>query len=485
MQNLVRRLTTMKRKDGAKDRSGHKVFCDPVHDLITFRLPEEELLVKLIDSVPFQRLRRISQLGVTSLVFHGAEHSRFAHSLGVVHLVRRILASLKERHRSQIAWVEKLEVHEPYIVLAALLHDIGHGPYSHLFETVAGFGRRYHKSHEDWTIEILTNPKSVVCQLLLEHHKETPDKVASIIKRSYPSRLAIDLISSQLDGDRLDYLMRDSLMTGTGHGHFDVEWLLRSMLIGERKGRQRLCVDGKRGIQSIEGYAHARHLMHVQVYFHKTGRAFEAQLLNILLFARHLLDKGDKTFAKSCNHSLAKALGKSQTSMEDYLAIDDVVVQANMNEWTRLKGSKERRELAAACRAFYHERKPYGFVALDDEGSLEAAREVIKRLDEELQSGKSLLRFSVHLDTCESPIYKDVDYRRQANGQSDEQDEIVREESIWVKAEDEILPIEEHPSANVIRALSGVSWSGRRLFYDRRYERTLDALFLRCGLSPE
>src|SRR4029078_11958292 len=170
-----------------------KIIRDPVHDVIAFRLdrPLDALLFRLINSVEFQRLRRIRQLGMASLAYPGADHSRYSHSLGVMETARKILEQLC---RSFYIDAERQTV----CLAAALLHDLGHGPFSHVFERVSG------SHHEDVTQRIILDPKTQCNRALAEHDRELPRMVVDLM-RCHPKRTFIcDILSSQLDADRLD-----------------------------------------------------------------------------------------------------------------------------------------------------------------------------------------------------------------------------------------------------------------------------------------
>ena len=180
-----------------------RIYRDPVHNIIRLRTDsdEGELMMRLIDAAEFQRLRRIKQLGLGLYTYQGAEHSRFTHSLGAFHLMTRVLDRLSERHaidpRDRIA-----------ARAAALLHDVGHGSFSHVMEKLIGF------HHEQRTVQVVLDEQTEIGALLKSFAADLPGKVAAIIEGTFrPSALA-QLVSSQLDVDRMDYLLRDSLMTG-------------------------------------------------------------------------------------------------------------------------------------------------------------------------------------------------------------------------------------------------------------------------------
>lgn len=190
-----------------------KVFKDPVHRYVHVR---DQVIWDLVGTREFQRLRRIRQLGTTFLVFHGAEHSRFSHSLGVYEIVRRIVDDI---FVGRPDWDESERL---LVLCAALLHDLGHGPFSHAFENV------FELDHEDYTRQILLGDTEVNA-ILKKVADDFPEKVSQVIEKTYPNKQVISLISSQIDADRMDYLQRDAYFTGVSYGHFDMERILRVM----------------------------------------------------------------------------------------------------------------------------------------------------------------------------------------------------------------------------------------------------------------
>ena len=196
-----------------------KVFRDPVHNYIHV---QHQVILDLINSKEVQRLRRIKQLGTTSYTFHGAEHSRFSHSLGVYDITRRI-CDIFQRNYSQEKYGKDGwdDSHRLVALCAALLHDVGHGPYSHTFEHI------FHTDHEALTVAIITSPETEVFQILNNVEEGFPEKVASVITKTYENPQVVQMISSQIDADRMDYLLRDAYYTGTEYGTFDLTRILR------------------------------------------------------------------------------------------------------------------------------------------------------------------------------------------------------------------------------------------------------------------
>jgi len=211
-----------------KDRSGMKTqrLRDPLHDLIVFDKDDviDQTAWALINAREFQRLRRIRQLGFSEIVYPGATHTRFAHSVGVYHTARLLLAIAKRQ-------LANFDIPQQQItLLAALLHDLGHGPFSHAFEEVQK-ARGLRKKHEEWTIEIITSPVCEVHAILAEASgllgiQNLPERVADIIRQETPRHIYDAIVSSQFDADRLDYIRRDRLMSGAQAGAIDFQWLL-------------------------------------------------------------------------------------------------------------------------------------------------------------------------------------------------------------------------------------------------------------------
>jgi uncharacterized protein len=217
---------------------------DPVHGLITFDPadPFENLIWRLLDTPEFQRLRRIKQLGFSELVYPGATHTRFAHCVGVFNTARELVIHLKrllgtrfDEERSKVA------------ICAALLHDLGHGPFSHTFEGVEK-SRGKEKSHEKWTTEIIDGDTEIG-RTLKEHSADLCASVTKLLSQEYPSDIYSSVVSSQFDADRIDYLRRDKFMTGTDHGGFDWAWLFNNLEV------EKLTIggDGEQDFVEIEG----------------------------------------------------------------------------------------------------------------------------------------------------------------------------------------------------------------------------------------
>lgn len=247
------------------------VVNDPVYGFVSV---PRGLLCELINHPAFQRLSRIRQLGMSALVYPGATHTRWAHSLGAYHLMREAFRSLKEKG------VFVFDVEEEGAEIAILLHDIGHGPFSHVLEHTL----IEHLSHEEITRALMRR--------LNREFGGALGMAIQIYSDEYPKRFLHQLICSQLDTDRLDYLCRDSFYTGVREGNIGAARLIKMLSVAD----DRLVVEGK-GLYSVENYLMARRLMYWQVYLHKTAVAAEEMLRAALERAKELTRGGVQLFA--------------------------------------------------------------------------------------------------------------------------------------------------------------------------------------------
>ncbi len=330
--------------------SEEKVFKDPVHHSIFVQDP---VIWKLIDTPEFQRLRRIRQLGTSYLTFHGAEHSRFTHSLGVYEITRKIIDQFERNGYADWPREERLVA-----LCAALLHDIGHGPFSHSLEQVFG------TDHEDWTCELILGDTGVNA-VLREADASLPGKVAAVIRKDYEKPIVTSLVSSQLDADRMDYLLRDSYFAGVHYGSFDLDRILR--VLRPHKGS---IVVKESGMHAVEAYLMSRYQMYWQVYFHPVTRSSEVMLRAIFRRARELYADGYR-FAFLLPP--LESLFKGALTMSDFLELDESLVQTAFSRWKY----EADPVLAELCRRFMN-RRLYKYIALErrEEGRIgELARE--------------------------------------------------------------------------------------------------------------
>jgi HD superfamily phosphohydrolase len=341
-----------------------RIYRDPVHNIIRLRTDTDEgrLMVRLVDSFEFQRLRRIKQLGLALYTYQGAEHSRFAHSLGVLHLMTRVLDRLGEIYTLR-------EEDRAAARAAALLHDIGHGSFSHVMEKVLDF------HHEAWTVAAVLSDETEAGQILRDFSPDLPRRVADIIEGKFqPAHLA-QLVSSQLDVDRMDYLLRDSLMTGAKYGIYDLEWIINALAIDEENDRIYVAA---RGLYAVEEYLQARYYMFRQVYFHRTLRSAEAVLRSALRRALQLVSLGGEVYCAP-GTAFEKMLNRLPLTLSDHLGMDDSDVLFHIKQWQTAPDPV----LSDLCRRFTGRRlfKAIDLDMPDSEraGFLRAARDVVSR----------------------------------------------------------------------------------------------------------
>lgn len=290
-------------------------YLDPIHhDIVLDRSdPCERLIIDLIDTAEFQRLRRIHQLGVSYFTFQGAEGSRFTHSVGVMHIARELVDLLADKSGFVLRF-------KPLILATALLHDIGHGPYSHVTEKILGY------DHEDWSCKIICGDTEVN-QVLKAFNPDFPTTIKSILKKGHKPKFLTDLVSSQLDCDRFDYLLRDSYLTGTAYGLFALHRILSSLEIDSET--QRIIVAGEKGQAAVEDYLFARYSMYQQVYYHRKNLAARALLSRLIKRAKLLKDK-----ICFIDEETRKWLSGEDLEVSDYLYLDDVQMTYHIKKWS-------------------------------------------------------------------------------------------------------------------------------------------------------
>ena len=285
------------------------VIRDPVHGDIEI---DEQLIKDLIDTASFQRLRRIKQLAGSELAFPGATHTRFTHSLGVYHLIQLVLKQTAFRN---FAYQEKL-----MITVAGLLHDIGHGPFSHTFEMLQTINPIM-QSHEMYAVQLINDQQSDIHLVLQKYFSASEMQIICdvILGQAHHKFLLADLVSSQLDMDRIDYLLRDDCFAGTGYGYIDTQWIIRNMLIDKQCSR---IVFKAKCLYAIENYLVGRYHMYCQVYNHHISRGFN--LLFGMIFKRiYDLWKQRFSFAyidKTFCHNL---LTQPALTTKQYYELDD------------------------------------------------------------------------------------------------------------------------------------------------------------------
>jgi hypothetical protein len=305
--------------------AGHdRVVRDNVHRDIVL----DDDISRLVDTKTFQRLRDIKQLATCHYVFPTATHTRFVHSLGAQHLAGVLLEHLEKVDPGRITPEDARLVR-----YAALLHDIGHPPFSHALENDRVFANYNH--HEKWGRLILEDPDNDLRQVLLELVGEDGiTRLFSILDGTCDFPVLHDIVSSQLDVDRLDYLMRDQINTGAKIGTFDVFRIFRSLRIGDDN---HLMVTGG-GVAEVESYLMMRYHMYHNVYFHKLNALTTAYVIRALVRARELVIAGKMTVSVR----MTRMLIDEDLSVRDYLALTDSLIQAELTAFV----SHEDRQLS-------------------------------------------------------------------------------------------------------------------------------------------
>ena len=331
-----------------------KVFRDPLYGYVNV---EYKIISDLIDSREVQRLRRIRQLSGVSMVFQTAEHSRFTHSLGAYQMANLVLA--------EVEGMDKISEYEKLLFLiSALLHDVGHGPYSHAFEKVLDC------SHEDMSVKIILSKDTEVNKILSEY-KNLANDVASVIAHDNKYPLIEALVSSQLDVDRMDYLSRDAYFTGAIYGQIDYHRILRSMKVIDNKVYVRAS-----GVNAIEAYLMSRYHMYFQVYYHPVARAYESILESIFLRIKDLHKEGVKIDASI--QSFLKVMENSD-NIESYIDLDDSNVNGFIKQLT-WSDDEVLKKLATS----FEKRHLFSFIELLNEPD----EKEIKELKEKYQNMK-------------------------------------------------------------------------------------------------
>ena len=290
-----------------------KIINDPVFGFI--KIPRG-LLYNIVEHPLFQRLNRINQLGLASVVYPGARHTRFQHSLGAFHLMGEAVISLQQKG------IFIFDAEAEAVQAAILMHDIGHGPFSHVLEDTL----IHDISHEDISLMMMEE--------INEHFNGQLNLAISIFKGNYPKNFLHQLISSQLDMDRLDYLRRDSFYTGVTEGNIGSARIIKMLNVVD----DTLVVDQK-GIYSLENYLTTRRLMYWQVYLHRTCVAYEKVLVNMLTRAKDLIRKGKDVFASPALHYFLENdidkewFNSHPETLNNYEELDDSDIWSAMKAW--------------------------------------------------------------------------------------------------------------------------------------------------------
>lgn len=388
-----------------------RIIRDPLHDLIRIDRPE---ILEVMHDPAFQRLTQIRQLGLAFLVYPGAEHSRFIHALGAYHLSLQMIEALQRQDKNLFTEAELLA-----IPLAALCHDIGHGPFSHLFERVTKEFVSSGSDHETWTIRILE--ESEISKVL--EKAGVRQIITEIINHTYEKLHVQDIISSQLDVDRFDYLCRDSLMTGVKYGDLDLSWLFRTVKVAETSisgggNRTVLALDARRGMSAVEAYILGRHHMYKHVYYHKTIRSAETMLKKLL--TEVVKATGESKLSGSLTHPVFSSLAQGKVpDLNDYLLINDFVILNMLEQWAQC-GIQPIADLARRLR----NRDIFSAIVVSSKfiSNMEKGRSALDATEKFLH-GKGLdpKTYCIY-DTPQDTAYKDLYYYQRKDKEDEAQD---------------------------------------------------------------
>ena len=357
-----------------------KIFNDPVHGFITI---PHELIFDIIEHPYFQRLRRIKQLGLSDYVYPGAIHTRFHHALGAFHLMRKALAILKIKGH-KITEGEELSA-----CIAILLHDIGHGPFSHTLENCLIQGVH----HEDLS--------KIYMKKLNGHFKGQLSLAIDIFTGKYKKKFLHQLVSSQLDVDRLDYLTRDSFFSGVNEGAISYERIIEMMNVH----KDELVVEQK-GIYSIESFIIARRLMYWQVYLHKTVLCVEQMMVKAIERAKHLISTGVKLDASPAllwflQHKVTlRDFEKNENVLQLFSELDDVDIFSAFKFWTRCND----KVLSMLCEAIL-ERKLFKIEISDNAFSPETITALNKKAMKKFKLTEEEAAYLVFSDSTSNHAY--------------------------------------------------------------------------------
>lgn len=298
---------------------------------------EEEVVKQLIETKEFQRLRNIKQLGLSYLAFPTTEHSRFMHSVGVYYLVTQLLDVLEAKTGQVFEVKERLALQ-----IACLLHDLGHGPFSHTSEEFFVF------NHEDYTIKIIEDKDTQVNQVLTNYDESIIEEVVSFIKKTHHNPVLNSILSGTIDVDRMDYLMRDSYFAGVSYGEIDIQRIFNVIDIKDNS-----IVFHEKGVKALEDIIISRYNMFSQVYLNKKALAYEVLVAEILGELRTLVDSQFKL-----PYSIEKVLPffDGNISVKDYLLADDLVFLTLINDLANLEDNEQTNYVRFLSQAFVNKK---------------------------------------------------------------------------------------------------------------------------------
>jgi HD superfamily phosphohydrolase len=455
-------------------RDGVKIFKDPIYDLIYFDKQKDKPILEIINTPEFQRLRRIRQLGLSSYTYTSATHDRFSHSIGVCFLAGLIVDSLKPGEIYINEGSETITLNgddaKLLIRLAAILHDIGHGPFSHAFERaikkkVETTIKSGIQIHEDYSIKIITSEpiRQIIENIPNEDFKKYGIKwITDILAGTFTGSVWVkDIISSQFDADRIDYLLRDAYMCGVKYAGFDWQWLFRNMSIGDvpteqynvtRKG---ILIEENKGVHSLEAFVISRYHMYEQVYFHKTTRGFEAIVNAIFKRLNFLIDQKGITEKDFLGQYFLNFL-TDYNSIFNYLHLDDYYMISHFHHWSNACKDEILREL---CTCFINRRtfKMIKTISVKTDG-LKDFEEYIKLRDHYKEKLKEKFDYYFLEDDYKNNPYKDTYLLSKSPSFS---------ERIWVSKAGEPKDLSEE--SEIIKSLRNNVLEVKRIYVHRDF----------------
>lgn len=460
-----------------------KVFRDSVHHLIRIQ-PDDAFILELIDTPVFQRLRRIRQLGVSWMTYHGAEHSRFSHSMGVFNFAQRILAALKERYAKNNDLIHYLVKHEKKLKAAALLHDIGHTPFSHMLE------RAFDHSidHEVKTKELICDETGKISRILKDANLD-PQEIAEITQGSKGTskhRLITDIVSSQVDADRMDYLLRDSLHTGVEYGTYDAEWLIRNLCIGRDPHppqsvgdgaftHHRLCLDRDRGVHTAEQLILARVHMTIQVYMHRVTRGYETLLLNLFRLAARMAKDGT---LPTGTPDIVKAyfVKDGNLNSEEWLRFDEMAMFTAISEWAN-NDAADNRVLQRMATAFLNRRRIVKGCEIRDT----SPEPIVNMTDKLSKIGEKHIDWDI--DYGKVMPYKGLRYEATKTGKGADEEELSAEAILLSRGDVNERAVAADTESEVFKALDFYSQDICRIYYGGGKSSRIESILRECGIT--
>jgi len=448
-----------------------KLFRDPLYDYIQIDAKHPWLL-DLINTPEMQRLRYISQLGMSHVTYPGSNHSRFSHSLGVLHLMQQCVSHLTLNFGG---FFDRLDLEREALLAAALLHDIGHGPFSHATEPIFG-------SHVRRTVQMIMSERSEVNRVLKKMNTSLPARVAGLIAEKpdddleQPEVWQKSLISSQLDVDRLDYLRRDSLCSGAEYGNFDWFRILHTMELNEKEeapGKQKH-VDvtwPKKSAFALEEYVFSRFYMYQSVYYHHTTRGFESLLRTILERARGLA-REHEGFVKSLLPPLRTFLAEPDTrDVQLFLDLNDHILIAQITIWQKNSTDSILKDLAGRLL----DRRGLGWAEVPHDLSPMEMHEKIDRIQEYLD--KQALPHQHYFIEDKTDVRPYKPYTASSSEEQSSANYIILYDPAWLGPnETAFKEITEVPGLERLKAIAGESSAVLRYYFPKEHEQQIKQL---------